>query len=34
VLAAAQALGKPPLEVARVAQRDAELLVAKSKERP
>ena len=33
VLAAAQALGKPPLEVARVAQRDAEILVAKSKER-
>jgi len=32
VLAAAQALGKPPLEVARVAQRDAERLVAKSKE--
>src|SRR5437867_169261 len=33
VLAAARALGKPPLEVARVAQRDAEALVAKSKER-
>lgn len=32
VLAAARALGKPPLEVARVAQRDAEALVAKSKE--
>src|SRR5207247_6437511 len=31
VLAAARALGKPPLEVARVAQRDAEALVAKSK---
>ncbi len=32
VLAAARALGQPPLEVARVAQRDAEALVAKSKE--
>jgi pyridinium-3,5-bisthiocarboxylic acid mononucleotide nickel chelatase len=32
VLAAARALDKPPLEVARVAQRDAEALVAKSKE--
>ena len=32
VVAAARALGKPPLEVARVAQRDAEALVAKSKE--
>ncbi|HYK81916.1 MAG TPA: nickel pincer cofactor biosynthesis protein LarC [Gemmatimonadales bacterium] len=32
VLAAARALGKPPLEVARVAQRDAEALIAKSKE--
>jgi uncharacterized protein (TIGR00299 family) protein len=32
VLAAARALGKPPLEVARVAQRDAEALLAKSKE--
>jgi uncharacterized protein (TIGR00299 family) protein len=32
VLAAARALGRPPLEVARVAQRDAEVLVAKSKE--
>lgn len=32
VLAAAQALGKPPIEVARAAQRDAEALVAKSKE--
>jgi pyridinium-3,5-bisthiocarboxylic acid mononucleotide nickel chelatase len=32
VLAAARALGRPPLEVARVAQRDAEALVAKSKE--
>lgn len=32
VLAAARALGKPPLEVARVVQRDAEALVAKSKE--
>src|SRR5216110_2693126 len=30
VLAAARALGRPPLEVARVAQRDAEALVAKS----
>ncbi len=32
VLAAARALGKPPIEVARVAQRDAEALVAKPKE--
>jgi uncharacterized protein (TIGR00299 family) protein len=32
VLAAARALGRPPIEVARAAQRDAELLVAKSKE--
>ena len=32
VLAAADALGKPPLEVARAAQRDAEALVAKRKE--
>jgi len=32
VLAAARALGRPPLEVARVAQRDAEALVAKFKE--
>jgi len=32
VLAAARALGRPPLEVARVAERDAEALVAKSKE--
>src|SRR5256886_5059003 len=32
VLAAARALGRPPLEVAPVAQRDAEALVAKSKE--
>src|SRR5438045_3007338 len=32
VLAAARALGRPPLEVARVAQRDAEALVAKTKE--
>jgi pyridinium-3,5-bisthiocarboxylic acid mononucleotide nickel chelatase len=32
VVAAARALGRPPLEVARVAQRDAEALVAKSKE--
>jgi len=32
VLAAAQALGWPPLEVARAAQRDAEALVSKSKE--
>ena len=32
VLAAALALGRPPLEVARVAERDAEALVAKSKE--
>src|SRR5256712_922093 len=32
VLAAARALGRPPLEVAPVAPRDAEALVAKSKE--
>lgn len=32
VLAAARALGKPPIEVARAVQRDAELLVAKTKE--
>ena len=32
VLAAARVLGRPPLEVARVVQRDAEALVAKSKE--
>ena len=32
VVAAARALGRPALEVARVAQRDAEALVAKSKE--
>src|SRR5437667_11669954 len=32
VLAAASALGRPPLEVARAAQRDAEALVAQSKE--
>src|SRR3989449_5342051 len=32
VLAAARALGRPPLEVARVAQRDAEAFVATSKE--
>ena len=32
VLAAAEALGLPPLEVARTAQRDAELLVAQTKE--
>jgi pyridinium-3,5-bisthiocarboxylic acid mononucleotide nickel chelatase len=32
VLAAAEALGLPPLEVARAAQRDAELLVAQTKE--
>jgi uncharacterized protein (TIGR00299 family) protein len=32
VLAAARALGRPPIDVARAAQRDAELLVAKSKE--
>ena len=32
VLAAARALGRPPLEVARAVQRDAEALVAKSKE--
>jgi uncharacterized protein (TIGR00299 family) protein len=31
VLAAAHALGRPPLEVARAAQRDAEALVSKSK---
>jgi len=32
VLAAARVLGRPPLEVARVAERDAEALVAKTKE--
>jgi pyridinium-3,5-bisthiocarboxylic acid mononucleotide nickel chelatase len=32
VMAAALALGRPPIEVAREAQRDAELLVAKIKE--
>jgi uncharacterized protein (TIGR00299 family) protein len=32
VLTAARALGRPPIEVARVAARDAESLVAKSKE--
>jgi len=32
VLAAARALGRPAIEVARAAQRDAELLVAKTKE--
>jgi uncharacterized protein (TIGR00299 family) protein len=32
VLAAARALGRPAVEVARAAQRDAELLVAKTKE--
>jgi uncharacterized protein (TIGR00299 family) protein len=32
VLAAAQALGRPPLEVARAVERDAAALVAKSKE--
>jgi len=32
VLAAAEALGWPPLEVARAVQRDAEALMAKSKE--
>jgi len=32
VLAAASALGRPPIEVARTAERDAEALVAKSKE--
>jgi uncharacterized protein (TIGR00299 family) protein len=32
VLAAAKALGKPPIEVARAVERDAEAIVAKSKE--
>src|SRR5207237_1279992 len=32
VLAAARALGRPPLEIARAVERDAEALVAKSKE--
>lgn len=32
VLAAARALGRPPLEVARTAERDAEALVTKTKE--
>jgi uncharacterized protein (TIGR00299 family) protein len=33
VIAAARALGKPPLDVARAAQRDAEALIANVKER-
>ena len=32
VLAAAQALGRPPLEVARAVERDAETMIAKAKE--
>jgi uncharacterized protein (DUF111 family) len=32
VLAAARALGKPPIDVARAVERDAEALVAKTKE--
>jgi uncharacterized protein (TIGR00299 family) protein len=32
VLAAAQALGRPPIDVARAVERDAEAIVAKSKE--
>jgi pyridinium-3,5-bisthiocarboxylic acid mononucleotide nickel chelatase len=32
VLAAAQALGRPPLEIARAAERGAEALIARSKE--
>ena len=32
VLVAARALGKPPLEVARLAERDAAQLVAQSRE--
>src|SRR5437667_6312403 len=32
VLAAARALGRPPLEIARAVERDAEAIVAKSKE--
>jgi len=32
VLAAAQALGRPPLDVARAVERDAEALIAKAKE--
>jgi uncharacterized protein (DUF111 family) len=32
VLAAAHALGRPPLEIARAAERDATALVAKAKE--
>jgi pyridinium-3,5-bisthiocarboxylic acid mononucleotide nickel chelatase len=32
VLAAAQALGRPPLEIARAAERGAETLIARSKE--
>jgi len=32
VLAAAQALGRPPLEVARAVERDAETMIAKTKE--
>ena len=32
VIAAARALGRPPLDVARAAQRDAEDRIAKGKE--
>jgi uncharacterized protein (DUF111 family) len=32
VLAAARALGKPPIDVARAVERDAAALVAKTKE--
>ena len=32
VLAAAKALGRPPIDVARAVERDAEALIAKSKE--
>jgi len=32
VLAAARALGRPPIEVARAVERDAQALVAKTKD--
>jgi uncharacterized protein (DUF111 family) len=32
VLAAAKALGRPPIDVARAVERDAEALIAKGKE--
>jgi len=32
VMAAAKALGRPPIDVARAVERDAEALIAKTKE--